>query len=325
MKISTQLLLGTILLSFFFLNAHLCNDVFIQAKDNLAVKVDIRDGQLRISKEARFRVYLLNTMDRDIADIRLEIMTDKFKSKVKPASSWKSYPVLKTTCKGGSKQYFTVILKRKKDVPQGKYNIGLRLFNGKNKSQVFKTVDLAGAMSIMKVPEKPNSLSIDGKASRKEWGKGLQATSFSTYTYRKTDASWIDKEGINSPASVQTRVRFLHGKTSLFAFVDLKKPGTKKDKITMLISPDTEKSPAEIVIDAKKGIAEINGKKSEKVKVAKKGSKVEIEIPFKEIATEGKDSFYLNVIRSRDKEKSVWQGNLLSAEDPVVFARFVLE
>ena len=36
--------------------AHLCNDVFRQAKDNLAIKVDIRDGQLRIGQSASFRV-----------------------------------------------------------------------------------------------------------------------------------------------------------------------------------------------------------------------------------------------------------------------------
>ena len=57
--------------------AHLCNDVFIQAKDNLVIKVDVRDGQLRIGKKGSFRIYLLNTMDRDIVDIRLDVLTDR--------------------------------------------------------------------------------------------------------------------------------------------------------------------------------------------------------------------------------------------------------
>ena len=88
---------------------HLCNDVFAQAKDNLAVKVDIRDGQLRIGKSASFKVYLLNTMDRDIADIRLEVLSDQFNPTVTHAPDWQQFPCLKVK----KKEYFTVQLDRK--------------------------------------------------------------------------------------------------------------------------------------------------------------------------------------------------------------------
>ena len=69
--------------------AHLCNDVFMQAKDNLAVKVDIRDGQLRINKDAKFRVYLFNSMDR------LQVLTRDFQTKVTPSPEWRNYPGLR--------------------------------------------------------------------------------------------------------------------------------------------------------------------------------------------------------------------------------------
>ena len=75
--------------------AHLCNDVFMQAKDNLAVKVDIRDGQLRINKDAKFRVYLFNSMDRDISQIRLQVLTRDFQTKVTPSPEWRNYPGLR--------------------------------------------------------------------------------------------------------------------------------------------------------------------------------------------------------------------------------------
>ena len=98
------------------LAAHLCNDVFQQAQDNLAVKVDIRDGQLRISDRSKFRVYLLNTMDRRIDDIHLEVVTDDFEATVTPASEWSGFPRLRTN----KKQYFDVELRRKSGTEAGK-------------------------------------------------------------------------------------------------------------------------------------------------------------------------------------------------------------
>ena len=54
MRVAAVLSVG-LLLGLQSVSAHLCNDVFAQAKDNLAVKVDIRDGQLRINQTASFR------------------------------------------------------------------------------------------------------------------------------------------------------------------------------------------------------------------------------------------------------------------------------
>ena len=109
---------------------HLCNDVFVQAKDNLVVKVDVRDGQLRISKTGTFKVYLLNTMDRDIAKIYLEVQSSDFDAEVKQSSDWRGYPVLKTTKRGGKKECFEVELTRKRGTKEGKYKIGLLLHGG---------------------------------------------------------------------------------------------------------------------------------------------------------------------------------------------------
>ena len=54
--------------------------------------MDIRDDQLRINTSAKFRVYLLNTMDRDIIDISLGIITDDFDTVVTSSPGWRSFP-----------------------------------------------------------------------------------------------------------------------------------------------------------------------------------------------------------------------------------------
>jgi hypothetical protein len=51
---------------------HLCNDVFMQAGNRLAVKVDTRDGQLRINQASSFRVYVQNSTDYSIENIELQ-------------------------------------------------------------------------------------------------------------------------------------------------------------------------------------------------------------------------------------------------------------
>ena len=76
--------------------SHLCNDVFVQAEDNLAVKVDIRDGQLRISDTGSFKVYVLNTMDRAIQKLNLVVESEEFDVEVKPSPTWGMYPYLDT-------------------------------------------------------------------------------------------------------------------------------------------------------------------------------------------------------------------------------------
>ena len=79
-----------------FAYSHACNDVFLVVKDNLAVKVDIQDGQLHISDNAKFKVYVFNTVMFDIGNIQLEVLADEFNATVKPSGEWTDYPCLRT-------------------------------------------------------------------------------------------------------------------------------------------------------------------------------------------------------------------------------------
>ncbi|MGA1840748.1 MAG: hypothetical protein ACMUIU_09005 [bacterium] len=298
-------------------SAHLCNDVFIQAKDNLAVKVDIRDDQLRINTSAKFRVYLLNTMDRDIVDIRLGIITDDFDTVVTPSPGWRSFPYLKTINRNGQKEYFEVELKRKEGTTQGKYKIGLHLYNGQDESMVFKTVDITDAMVTKSIPQRAAQLKIDGKVNSEEWKQALLCTSL--YEYKKTG-----KYFENFSSMIRTRFRFAHDDEFLYCLIDFQDK-SKKDIANIYISNDYETKPATISVQLQSRDVKINGEVSNDVITIFNGTKAEVAIPFKLLDVKGRESFYTNLVRIQDATWTYWRGNKSSFMDPVVFANFILE
>ncbi|MDX9702341.1 MAG: hypothetical protein RBU23_04750 [Candidatus Auribacterota bacterium] len=304
------------------LNAHLCNDVFIQAKDNLAVKVDIRDNQLRINESAEFRVYLLNTMDRDIANIQLAIDTEDFDASVKPASDWRSYPRLKTKNKDGKKEYFIVKLQRRHDTAQGKYQIGLRLFNGEDSSMIFKTVDINDAMAAMEVPRLTLAVTIDGDVDRTEWKDSLLCTSLYEYVYEPVTASWISKQGVNKPSDVQTRFRFSHDDENLYGMIDFQ---TKSDSdvARIYLAENHDAKPQVITADLQKQTVTLSGN-DQPLKASFSGTKIEFSVPLDTLNLQNADSFYVNVTRDQNSKKTYWRGNEISVLDPIVYANFIL-
>jgi hypothetical protein len=291
--------------------AHLCNDVFAQAKDNLAVKVDIRDGQLRINKEASFRVYLLNTMDRQIADIRLEVISPDFNGVVEPSADWKGFPALKTTRGGGQKEFFNVKLTRKSGTADGKYDIGLRLFNGKDANMEYKTVDLADAMAIVKVPRRAASLKIDGAVQKTEWADAALCTGLSA---EGTEGKYTVKK----PADAETRVRFSADANNLYALVTCPDAGTN-DTLNIYLASDSDSKPSCIGVDLKTGAL-----KDAPLGAISKASAdgIEIQMPLASLKL-GKN-FLLNLSRNKDGILSVWRGNCASIENPIVYATLIL-
>ncbi len=297
--------------------AHLCNDVFVQAKDNLAVKVDIRDDQLRISGAATFRVYLLNTMDRNISNINLEVVTDDFETVVKPSPEWKSFPSLKTKRRGGKKEYFEVKLKRKPNTVQGKYKIGLKLYNGRRKSAVFKTVDIDEALARMTVPAVAAPPKVDGEATKAEWENSLLCTSL--YEYKKAGGYLA-----NCNSEVQTRFRFIHDNQSLFCLVDFQAKG-KSDIARIYVAKDHESKPVVVLANLQEGTASLEGRDGPEIDAKVSGTKMEIRLPFDVLDIKGRRSFYANACREQDATTTYWRGNSASVEDPVVYANFLLQ
>ncbi|MFC1484927.1 hypothetical protein ACFL5N_00555 [bacterium] len=311
-------------LNFSYLCAHLCNDVFIQAKDNLAVKVDIRDNQLRIGKEAEFRVYLLNTMDRDIDNIQLEIISNEFTSSVSPSKSWRTFPLLETKNKGGSKEYFIVKLIRKKETKEGKYKIGLRLFNGQDSSMIFKTVDINDAIGCAKIPKKISTLKIDGTVTRNEWKNSYLCANFYEYvTEKTTGGTWFKKHQVNRRSNIQTRVRFTHGNKKLYALIDFMKKG-KNDTLKIYVAKNNNSKPLIINVNLQSGKAYMP-KNNTVFKSFKINTKIELELPLPQLDLQNQNSFFLNLSRTHNNTITYWSGNETSVTDPIVYANFRLQ
>jgi len=322
--------------------AHLCNDVFVQARDNLAVKVDVRDGQLRIGKTASFRVYLLNTMDRDIVDIRLEIKTSgKFVAVVKPSPSWKHAPRLRTVRSRGKrkakgrKQYYEVTLTRKPGVPDGKYPLKLHLFNGKNSKMVFKTVDLSEAAGCIEVP-KAGSVKIDGNATSSEWGKGKCCLISKFGEFKKTKLSWNSPRGVKTmnkfdgrvPCRDMAVVRFSADKDNLYICAQLQGKSTK-DILTFYAAKGLDDKPVTVKIDRLTGQATCSaGQKSVTCKVSPNKQIIEVKIPRALLNLSTAKTFRGNFTRTTANGgkpvTSYWRGTPSSAENPVEYADFKL-
>lgn len=306
--------------------AHLCNDVFVQAKDNLAVKVDVRDGQLRIGKTASFRVYLLNTMDREIAKIALEVRTNnKFTAKVTPSPAWKDYPKLysanpKARGKTGKKEYFQVTLTRKPGVPDGRYKIDLHIYNPRKKSMVFKTVNLGSAAGICEVP-KATKVTVDGKASSTEWGKSFLATGFYSYVKKR---KWF----VNVPAADQSLFRVTADKDNLYLYLGFQGgAGATSDVADFYLAPNVDATPVKFSVDRLTGkVTGSAGTAGVECKVGAGKTAVELKIPRKLAGVAGSKGFYANFTRTLTKggKKLVtyWRGNKHSADKPIGFAHF---
>lgn len=292
-------------------HAHLCNDVFAQARDNLAVKVDIRDGQLRINKEASFRVYLLNTMDRPIADIRLAVVSPDFDAVIEPSADWKGFPRLQTSLKGGKKEFFNVTLKRKSGIADGKYDIGLRLYNGQKPTMEFKTVDIADAMSLVQIPRSPATLKVDGKVQKTEWADAALCTGLQA---EGKEGKYTVKQDPDS----ETRVRLSSDGSMLYALVTSPAPGTN-DTMRLYLASDSDAKPAILELDLQTGALK-NAPASAVSKLSPDG--IELQIPLKDLNL-GK-TFLLNLARQKNGAPSVWRGNCASVENPIVYASMIV-
>ena len=94
---------------------------------------DVSDSQLRFDKECSFRVYLYNTLSHPYWNVKLEVLSDQFEAAVVPSPLWKTYPDVQSAAMGGTREFFTVTLKRKSGVPDGQYDVSLRVYTSHTK------------------------------------------------------------------------------------------------------------------------------------------------------------------------------------------------
>lgn len=311
--------------------AHLCDDVFRQARDNLAVKIDVRDGQLRIGREATFRVYVLNTMDRYIADLRLAVRSDEFDAEVKPSPDWRDFPRLRTaapTCvvRGqaggqGEKEYFTVILRRREGVPDGTYRIDLELRSDR-RDRSFLSVSVDEAADLFTLPP-AGEIVIDGTATRAEWGAAALCTDF---TAHRRENRYL----VGVPPRWPARVRVLGDRDNLYFFFNLQATGEiSEDVVSIYAARRTGDTPIEISLDRLTG--EVSGPPGAAGEIrwaaSGDGTAIEVRVPRSLLGLEAADAFFLNFTRTTadpgHREVSYWRGNQLSYREPVIYAHFI--
>ena len=301
--------------------AHLCNDVFAQAKDNLAIKVDVRDGQLRIGNEASFRVYLLNTMDRSITETALDVRTDKFDVEVRPSPEWRGYPLLKAVKEGGKKEYFTVSLRRKPGVPDGKYRIELNLCSV-GQRRTFKTVDLDSAAALFPLA-KGDRIRVDGAATEEEWGDAHLCTDFHAYGRSQGYLG-------NLPAGDQARFRAMCDEDNLYLLLGfLGGEGAEADQASVHVANATHAKPVVVTFDRRTGAASCDsGTRGIECLSNPERSMLECKIPRELVGIKESDSFHINftrtVTRRGKKEVTYWRGNSYSVMDPIVYGQFTI-
>lgn len=339
-----KLFLGLLCLSVVSIaEAHLCHNHSRGAKDSLSVKVDVRDGQLRIGEEGTFKVYLLNTMIWELKAIDIEVMTEQFSAEVQPSSDWKTFPLLQTTVKGGKREYFTVTLRRRQGIPDGKYKLTLRVFNPLNpEKHDFKAIGMSEAAAIYKL-DRAQGIKIDGAASAAEWSGATLCTDFYEYLkvgYDSKNYVWPSKPRIvkgkirkprfwdNCPTSHQSRFRMAADQENLYYMLNFHGgTGFTSDVAAIYIAESLDAKPVVVKVDritgrvqCEKGTAGIEIKMSGDKKV------VECRIPRTLLGVKGVKKFYLNFIRTlKSAQKEIityWRGNKFSVLDPVVYAEF---
>ena len=312
-------------------------------QENVTIKTDIANGQLRIDKEASFRVYLKTTMNIPFYDAKLDVLSDQFDATVTPSPTWKSYPDVTQVGAGGSREYFTVALKRKSGVPDGKYDISLKLYSSRRTfRRLAFFLPLSETVDAHTVPVVPR-FEIDGKGLASKWGDSALVNNFWAFKQEKSSDGKQLKAGLSSYSpSAQTRIHLTGNADNVFLLAHLFGCGGN-DTLKIYVAPEIESKPVAMTLDTttSKIVSDppVKGIQCVKCEADSVGGVAvyEIKIPRKALGIDKKNYFYMDFCRTTaganpDKvdladngiESSYWRGNAFSIDDPVVYGKMVI-
>ncbi len=314
--------------------------IMYKLRDNLTIKADVSDSQLRFDKECSFRVYLYNTMSHPFWNVKLEVLSDQFEATVVPSPRWKTYPDVQSAATGGTREYFTVTLKRKAGVPDGEYDVSLRVYPCNMVPKLNAMLTIAEAMDQHEVLLRPE-VKMDGRVRPQDWNASPALTDFSSYVKSN------EQEFFFCRPTDQTRVHVAADRDNIYMLLTCM--GTydrsvKGNEVRIYASSAIEAKPMTFTLDESTGQV-TPGQPAPGLGCVKcqddpeaPGSVAvyEVRIPRSSLGmTNG--VLYLNFCRvvagrlparnRKDKpmpEYSYWRGNDLSAKDPVVFGRMVI-
>jgi hypothetical protein len=310
--------------------------IMYRLRDNLTIKVDVADGQLHIDTEGSFRVYLHNTLSQPFWNVKLEVLTAQFDVTVVPSPSWKTYPDLQSSVTGGSREYFTVTLKRKTGVPDGPCDVSLRVYSSRyDVPKLNAVLTLAEALDQHETPLRPG-LKIDGQVRPQDWSATPVFTDFSSYTRKNGEFFYC------RPAD-QTRVRLAADSGNLYMLVSCMGAydrSVKGNEFQIFIAPEIESKAVVLTLDESTGQITSNPpvlglqcvKCPDDPEANGSAALYAIQIPRQSLGLT-KEYFHMNFRRTvADRlpgakpmpEYSCWRGNEASVGDPAVFGRMVI-
>ena len=315
--------------------------IMYRLRDNLTVKADVSDSQLRFDKECSFRVYLHNTLSQPFWNVKLEVLSDQFDATVVPSPRWKTYPDVQSAATGGTREYFTVTLKRKAGVPDGQYDVSLRVFTSRyDVPKLNGVLTFAEAIDQHAIPFRP-AVKLDGQVRPQDWNAAPALTDFSAYVKdgkqefffcRPTDQTRVhvaaDRDNLYLLLTcLGTYDRSVQGnevRIYTAAAIEAKPRLFTLDEATGQVTPDQPTPGLQCV------------KCPDDPEAPGSVATYELRIPRRSLGM-ASGVLYLNFCRvvagrqpAKDRndkplpEYSYWRGNDVSAKDPVVFGRMLI-
>jgi hypothetical protein len=314
--------------------------IMYKLRDNLTIKADVSDSQLRFDKQCSFRVYLYNTMSHPFWNAKLEVLSDQFEAAVVPSPLWKTYPDVQSAATGGTREHFTVTLKRKAGVPDGQYDVSLRVYPCYETPKLNAVLTVAEAMDQHEMLLGP-PVKMDGRVRPQDWNVAPALTDFSSYVKNR------EQEFFFCRPTDQTRVHVAADRDNLYLLVTCMGTydrGVKGNEVRIYAAPAIEAKSRIFTLDESTGQVDADQpapglqcvKCQDDPEAPGSVAVYEIRIPRRSLGMT-RDVVYLNFCRivagrlpAKDRqgkpmpEFSFWRGNDLSAKDPVVFGRIVI-
>lgn len=306
--------------------------------DNLTVKADVADGQLRIDKEGSFRIYLYNTLTWPFYDAKLDVLSDQFDAKVEPSPTWQTFPDLTPACAGGGREYFTVTLTRKQGVADGPYDVVFKLYSSRRDyRRLSQVLPLGEVMDRQVIPVRAG-FSVDGKASPGKWAGSLLVKDFRAYRgFKPHRAAGPDAGDAlkSSLAGEQTRVHVAADDENLY-FLVLMAGVSAEDEVAISVAPTIEAKPVRLVLKQATGNVEApiaaNQIECRKCAADPRDGNIalyELRVSRQALGLGAAPGFYANFGRVAHGgggiEKSYWRGNEISQDEPTVYGKLVFE
>jgi hypothetical protein len=315
--------------------------IMYRLRDNLTIKADVSDSQLRFDKECSFRVYLYNTLSHPFWNAKIEVLSDQFEATVVPSPLWKTYPDVQSASTGGTREYFTVTLKRKPGVPDGQYDVSLRVYTSRFEvPKLNRVLTFAEAIDQHEIPLRPE-LKMDGQIRPQDWRSVTVLTDFSAYV--KTDK----QEYFFCRPADQTRVHVTADRDNVYLLATCLGSydrSVKGNELRIYTAAAIEAKPMLFTLDESTAqIASdppVSGLQCVKCpddpEAPGSVATYEIRLPRRALGMTN-DVLYLNFCRvvaarvpAKDRrdnpqpEYSYWRGNEVSAKEPVVYGRMVI-